>query len=868
MGVEQSVLATINAGSQRSDYRPFPFNITHTELVINLHPTHTRVVSTLHISPLAESLGPLQLKGEGLQLGRLLLNSQPHSVYEECEDSLLVVVPDDPFILTIETELSPATNSELEGLYLADGVFCTQCEAEGFRKITYFPDRPDVLSTYTVTIHASKNACPILLSNGNQVASGEDVNSGSHWVTWHDPFPKPCYLFALVAGELASVNSSHITTSGKTVSLSLYTLPGQSESGQFGLKALQKAMHWDEQCYGLEYDLAVYHIVATDFFNVEAMENKSLNIFNSEYVLADPQNTSDWDYYQIESVIAHEYFHNWTGNRVTLRDWFQLTLKEGLTVFRDQQFSADTYSPIISRLHAVKKLLFEQFLDDDGPFMHAPRPEQVTAIDNFYTTTVYEKGAEIIRMIWRLTGDAGFKVGLQQFLTKHDGTGATCEDFIEAMQGQCEHALLPMLQWFDSAGRPRLICETQYHPLENYFTLTCTQQDLTHQPLVIPLWIELITPTDDGKYTSEPHQLVMKKSTQSWQFETTGQAPILAMLCDFSAPLECDLALDDAQRVSIILHAKDAVVRWSTLQYWYADLIARLVGEDRDDQTQLSLLKLTGTLQTLCSSCQTPELLAELLMFPAPNWVISRYPGDIHQVSQSIDTLRKIILNACQSTFLSLYHECNGMMKTTEGTPKALLRKLQDELLLWLYPVLDEIQQQQLLAHCLGSKIMSEQLGILNALNQADPEKGLAVLEQIYPTWQASARALNKWFSLQAKITSPDSLARISSLLTHPRFDRSNPNNVKALVGVFIEHNISGFHQTNGEGYQWLTELVLAVDQDNPQLASTLVKPYLHWQMHNPKRQQQMYAELVAISQHVLSDELGEKVQLALNWSH
>jgi aminopeptidase N len=860
---------------QKQDYMPFAYELPSITLDIWLEATSTRVVTHLVVQPLATADGYLCLDGENINLLDVRLNGRPHLDYQLTLSHLIVKVPDTAFELTIESEINPQGNLELEGLYLADGVFCTQCEAEGFRKITFFPDRPDVLSIYTVTLHANKTQYPVLLSNGNPIAVGDDADNG-HWCTWHDPFPKPCYLFALVAGNLEFIRDEYTTASNRTIELRLFTLPGQALFGHHALVSLKKAMRWDEQAYGLEYDLAYYNIVATDFFNVEAMENKGLNIFNSEYVLANSETASDCDYYQIESVIAHEYFHNWTGNRVTLRDWFQLTLKEGLTVYRDQSFSCATYSPIVARLMAVKKLWFDQFIEDSGPFCHAPRPQVVSAMDNFYTTTVYEKGAEIIRMLVRLMGEKSFKQGVANFIRIFDGQGATCEDFLTALQPYSQYPLRRMIDWFDTPGRPKLNYTTDFAPDTGIFTLTCRQvlptssiAQTTQSALLLPICIELIFAP--SKYTSFqsmtiPHTLVMSQQQQSWHFNVGKQAPTLAIFCDLSAPVECEQVLNDEQRREIILFAEDPIVRWTSIQDWAAELILGLCEAHPDNKVSVSISAYCQLIQSLCRSTIAPELIASLLELPPAQWVLMRKNGDIHHVVKATETLERAVLRQCYGDLMTLWSRCQQQVQIDQGTNKALWRLLYDQLLKWLFPIFDSQRQQRLVEGCLRSANMNEQLGILNALVYGKPEMAIAVLDKVFLRWQSSAQGVNKWFALQAQCATEDSVKRIESLLSHHQFNVTNPNNVKALLVTFINHNLTGFHCQSGAGYDLLTRVILAIDKDNPQLAATLIKPFLYWSLHSEARRKQIYQQLTYIDSHsTLSQELSEKVVLALN---
>ncbi|MBU2978547.1 aminopeptidase N [Alteromonas sp. C1M14] len=850
---------------RKGAYQRFPFQIPRIELTLWLDAEVTRVRNRMNVVSTDPAQSWLMLNGEGQHLTGVYLNGQAIHDYQLTPSTLSIAVPPGEFQLTIECEICPQQNLELEGLYVADGVFCSQCEAEGFRKITYYPDRPDVLSVYTVTLHAPIKDCPVLLSNGNRIAAGRQ-GENQHWATWHDPFAKPCYLFAVVAGQLECNRAQFISGDNLPIDLALYTLPGQSRWGDYALQALQKAMQWDEQTYGLSYDLSTYQILATDFFNVEAMENKGLNIFNSEYVLADPATACDEDYYQIASVIAHEYFHNWTGNRVTVRDWFQLTLKEGLTVFRDQCFSADIFSPITARLEAVKMLLFRQFSEDKGPFGHAPRPAMVRAIDNFYTSTVYEKGAEIIRMAWRLMGDEGFKQGMRDFLRCFDGRGATCEDLLCVLQRHSNRDIGGLIHWFDYQGTPTLVCEMDCDHQRKELQLTVTQISTNETPVLkMPLWIELLHWDHSlGRIVSQPQKLMLDEKKQTWFFPLRGSKPVVAMLCDLSAPVECDMHLNDEQRRMIILGAQDAVVRWLTQQQWAAVILCGLAGNANLSKQRYSLTGYIHTISRLCEQKVAPELLAQMLQLPPAHWLVDRFGGNIVALETARIWLNRCIVAANEHAFKRLLKNAKKACAEGDVQQRALWRVLYKQLLALLFNHFDEKEQGRLIRRCETSQDMNEQLGILDALVVCQPDKALQTLDALQPQWQYASRAMNKWFKLQALCHTKNSIERVSKLLRHAHFDVTNPNRVKALVQTFCEGNPRGFHHPDGRGYALLAKVVLQVDQHNPQLAAALIRPFLTLHNHPDEMAMKMFHQVAYLSQHQLSTELREKVDVVM----
>ncbi|MFT5313382.1 MAG: aminopeptidase N, partial [Paraglaciecola sp.] len=618
---------TIPTIKKRSDYQVPDFLIDHVTLEFHLDGANTRVRCTTEVKRNGQHSRPLVLDGEQLSLCSLRVNSRLTDDYLLSDSGLSLAVTEDQFELTIETQCDPQANKSLEGLYLAAGAYCTQCEAEGFRKITYFLDRPDVLASYEVTIYADKTAYPYLLSNGNTIARG-DLDDGRHWMTWQDPFKKPCYLFALVAGDFDLLEDSFTTQSSRDIKLQLFVDKGMAGRGGHALQSLKKAMAWDEEVFGLEYDLDIYMIVAVDFFNMGAMENKGLNVFNSKFVLADPTSATDEDYFNIEAVIAHEYFHNWTGNRVTCRDWFQLSLKEGLTVFRDQQFSADMSSAVVNRIKNVRIMREHQFAEDSSPMSHPIRPEEVMEMNNFYTVTVYDKGAEVIRMIHTLLGQDGFRKGMDLYFQRFDGQAVTCDDFVQAMADANHKDFSQFRLWYSQSGTPRVTVADHYDPVSKTYSISFSQRHLAtadqaqKQHLHIPIKYDLLDRAGKSLITnSEGEQggavLELKDSKQELVLENISSKPIPSLLHDFSAPVRLIYDYDWQQLAHVMTHCADDFARWDASQSLFSDCIHKLSTTEHSQQAVLIEQVLSVVEGMLDQKNCPPALLAEMLSVPS-----------------------------------------------------------------------------------------------------------------------------------------------------------------------------------------------------------------------------------------------------------
>lgn len=850
----------------RHDYQPLAFSIPTINLTFELDETATRVSACMTVKRL-QSGQPLILDGQQLELVSIAVNGALLTAeqYSQNEQQLIVNdLPDDSEIVIV-TQINPAENSALEGLYLAGSTFCTQCEAEGFRRITYFPDRPDVLSEYRVTIKADAARYPFLLSNGNKVAEQVDGN-GQRIVSWHDPFPKPSYLFALVAGDFDLLQDSFVTQSGREVSLQLFVEKGQAFKGEFALTSLKRAMRWDEQRFNLEYDLDIYMVVAVDFFNMGAMENKGLNIFNSKFVLADERSATDRDYFNIESIIGHEYFHNWTGNRVTCRDWFQLSLKEGLTVFRDQEFSADMGSPTLCRIDAVKTIRTAQFAEDASPMAHPIRPESVLEMNNFYTVTVYDKGAEVIRMLQTILGRDAFNRGLALYLTRHDGQAATCDDFVQAMQDASGRDLSQFSRWYSQSGTPQLSVRQSYDASAATLTLTLAQHtaataDQTDkQPLLIPVATEFLFA--DG--SAQQHLLLLTQPEQQFAFNQLSEQPVVAWLTHFSAPVKLLHNTDDNSLLLIADKASDGVARWDAMQQFWSNKVRQVVAGE--DVASVLPAQLFDMMRTWLSRAEGDKaLLAELLTLPDFDSLAEQYdviPVDaiLHALAQFKAELAKQL----QSVLLQCYQQLSFSAYQYEQQQVAQ-RKLRAVCLGYL-ALCPELAPGLLASQLSQADNMTDTLAVLTASQQHLPELFRTQLQQFIQQWQHDVLVLDKAFSLAATEPSSQVYANIQTCLEHPAFSWKNPNRVRAVFSAFSMRNPQQFHAISGKGYALLADTVARLDSINPQVAARLVTPLLSWKRFDGVRQQQMQAALQQMAaKPALSNDLFEKVNRSLN---
>jgi aminopeptidase N len=796
------------------------------------------------------------------------------SNYQKTDTTLTIDVHDDEFELRIENTLNPKENSSLEGLYLSAGAYCTQCEAEGFRKITYFLDRPDVLATYDVTVIADKNDFPFLLSNGNKIDSG-DLEDGLHWVKWSDPFNKPCYLFALVAGDFDLLEDKFVTQSARTIALELFVDKGMLGRGQHALDSLKKAMRWDETEFGLEYDLNIYMIVAVDFFNMGAMENKGLNVFNSKFVLADAQTATDEDYFNIEAVIAHEYFHNWTGNRVTCRDWFQLSLKEGLTVFRDQQFSADMSSPIVNRIKNVKIMREHQFAEDASAMSHPIRPDEVIEMNNFYTVTVYDKGAEVIRMLFTLLGKAGFLAGIKLYFKRFDGQAVTCDDFVQAMQDANDKDLSQFRLWYSQSGTPQILVTDSYDPNSKTYRIkfeqkhTATFDQKEKHNLVIPIQFSLLNDNFDtiqlGDTDKKQTTLELNDTQQSLEFKNIDSKPIPSLLHGFSAPVKLDYAYSQQQLGKVMLGSPDEFARWDAGQKLFSDCIHQLADKNESQQTA----SINQTLAMFEPIIQTKDislaLKAEILTLPSFETLFQQVDSvDIDVLNTSRKQVFKALAQTFKANWLSHYAAFD---KQPYGylSHQVEQRKMRNLALKYLTSSGQSDVEIILTEQFENADNMTDSLGVLAAAQLGDLalfEKLMLIFEH---KWQNDPLVLDKWFALHANTDRPDILARISILMGHSQFTINNPNRVRSLIGSFSFFNVAGFHNIDGTGYKFVADYLIKLNEVNPQVAARIITPLIQWQKVDKTRQQLMQHQLMRIGDTKgLSPDLFEKITKSL----
>lgn len=851
---------------KRADYQPPAFLISTVNLTVKLHPTATRVVSILSVTRQGAHDAPLVLDGNKLTLIGLKLNGEAHTDYEEGEESLTVNTQLDSFELYIETEIDPQNNKALEGLYLSGGAYCTQCEAEGFRRITYFLDRPDVLSVYTVTVIGDPSF-PMLLSNGNPIDKGENAD-GTHYVTWFDPHPKPCYLFALVAGDFDLLRDTFITASGKQVALELYVDKGKKDQGHFALASLKRAMKWDEEVFGLEYDLDIYMIVAVDFFNMGAMENKGLNIFNSKFVLAEQASATDEDFFNVEAVIAHEYFHNWTGNRVTCRDWFQLSLKEGLTVFRDQQFSADMTSALSNRIKHVRVMREHQFAEDASAMSHPIRPEEVIEMNNFYTVTVYDKGAEVIRMFHTLLGPEKFRQGMDEYFRRHDGQAVTCDDFIAAMQSATDTDLSHFALWYSQSGTPHLHLAHNFDKQKSVHSFTLSQvtkptaDQKEKAPLYIPVAIEIID--ESGKQYQDEQGLIknglliLDKPEITFTVFSHNEKLTPVLLGNFSAPAKVENPLDIDGLLTIFTHARDAFNRWDAMQSLY-DRCIEILYQDASAEIPSSIW--TSLIHAFESEKNNLELLGECLVVPS-----------FETLCQSRENIEVARLIKARNQFCDAFAaNLNSVLRNIfDGIDRGAYVYNQDA-------VISRRCKNVVLAHLARSnentRLVEEQFNradnMTDSLGALRASQHTVVFEQLMAKfeqqWAHDPLVLDKWFALHATQPKDNILATLTMLSEHPQFSMGNPNRVRSLIGSFAFYNSEKFHAPDGSGYKFVTDYLLKLDAINPQVAARIVTPLTQWQRFSETHQLSMKQQLARLLNHPgLSKDLFEKVSKSL----
>ncbi|MCA6999323.1 aminopeptidase N [Dickeya solani] len=860
----------------RHDYRAPDYTITDIALDFNLHPEQTQVVAVSQVVLQGEPGAALKLDGEGLKLLSVQVDGQDWQAHRLLEGGLELTGLPEKFTLRIETEISPAANSALEGLYQSGEALCTQCEAEGFRHITYYLDRPDVLARFTTRITADKARYPYLLSNGNRVAQGEQ-DEGRHWVEWQDPFPKPCYLFALVAGDFDVLRDSFITRSGREVALELFVDRGNLDRADWAMTSLKNAMKWDETRFGLEYDLDIYMIVAVDFFNMGAMENKGLNIFNSKYVLAKAETATDKDYLGIEAVIAHEYFHNWTGNRVTCRDWFQLSLKEGLTVFRDQEFSSDIGSRPANRIDNVRVMRGAQFAEDASPMSHPIRPEQVIEMNNFYTLTVYEKGSEVIRMMHTLLGEEKFQAGMRLYFDRHDGSAATCDDFVQAMEDASSVDLSQFRRWYSQSGTPVVTVRDDYDAATRQYRLHVSQttsigaDKQPKLPLHIPLDVELYGTEGQVIPLRQKGQklgsvLNVTEAEQTFVFDDVPCQPVPSLLREFSAPVKLNYPWSDEQLTFLMRHASNEFSRWDAAQSLLANYIRLNVARYQQKQPlSLPMHVVDAFRGVLLDERLDPMLASQILSLPGENEMAELFeiidPDAITAVRQS---LTQTLAQEMADELLAVYR-ANKLASYRVDQQDMGKRALRNVCLNYLAFADREQADALAAAQFANTDNMTDSLAAMAAAVAAQLPCRDTLLAAFDERWHQDGLVMDKWFSLQASSPASDVVNRVRELLNHRSFSLNNPNRLRSLVGSFCAGNPSAFHAVDGSGYQFLTEMLSDLNTRNPQVASRLIEPLIRLKRYDSGRQALMRQALETLKGlENLSGDLFEKITKAL----
>ncbi|MCW8858924.1 MAG: aminopeptidase N [Deltaproteobacteria bacterium] len=866
-----------------TDYKTPAYLVDQLELSFVLQEDATRVVSILQLVLNPDRNGisePLVLDGEQLDLLQLKLDGRVLTAeeYKLAEEWLQISDVPGKFTLEVHTQIDPLNNASLEGLYLSSGNFCTQCEAQGFRKITYYPDRPDVLSRFQVRIEADKKY-PVLLSNGNLLKQG-DLENGRHFALWEDPFRKPSYLFALVAGDLVCLEDHYITQSGRDVLLQIYVEERNSNYCDHAMISLKKSMRWDEDTYGLEYDLDRYMIVAVDDFNMGAMENKGLNVFNSKYVLAHPETATDSDYLGVESVIAHEYFHNWTGNRVTCRDWFQLSLKEGLTVFRDQEFSADMNSAAIKRIDDVRILRQFQFPEDAGPMAHPVRPSAYVEVNNFYTTTVYNKGAEVIRMMQTLLGREQFIAGVQLYLKRHDGQAATCDNFVAAMEEAGHIDLTVFKRWYSQSGTPVVTIEQDFDAQQQMLNLKISQYcpatpgQEEKQPFSIPLVLGFIdhggqdVALQASKDNPAPVPRVLNLTEQTMELSFVGvkERPILSPLRGFSAPVkvQCDFSDDDlAFRMA---HDSDSFNRWEAGQSLAVKELLRMYDHYEQGQPMsLQDLFVHSWGKALADEQADMSLLTQLLTLPSEQYLADQLETYNPQIIRIVrDRALRQLAEAQADRLMQLYHRGSAEEGPYSLTPEAIGRRNLKNFCLTL---LLELDSPDAIALCLNqyrsATNMTDRLAAFASLVDSGAVERQAIVADFHQQWKQHPLLIDKWFSVQALAHHDETFDDIEKLLQHPDFSLANPNRARALLGAFYQ-NLAVFHRQDGRGYRLLVDQIIQLDQSNPQVAARMAAPLTRWRRLEAKRRELLKQELTLLQQSKLSRDLYEIISKSL----
>jgi aminopeptidase N len=865
------------------DYRQPDFVIESVDLTFKLHEDGALVTSVLKMSRTQpDSTCPLVLDGEDLELGQVSIDGRILAVgeYEVGAEKLTIAEVPDRFVFACETWIKPQENKRLEGLYRSSKMFCTQCEAEGFRRITYYLDRPDVMSVFRTRIEADAKTYPVLLSNGNPVESGS-LPGGRHFVTWEDPFRKPCYLFALVAGDLHCQKDRFTTMSGRDIDLRIYVDPQNADKCDFALEALKRAMRWDEEVYGREYDLDIFMIVAVDDFNMGAMENKGLNIFNSSCVLAKRDATTDAGFERIEAIVAHEYFHNWSGNRVTCRDWFQLSLKEGFTVFRDAEFSADMGSRTVKRIDDVNLLRTAQFAEDAGPMSHPVRPASYLEVSNFYTLTIYEKGAEVVRMLHTLLGPKLFRQGSDLYFERHDGQAVTTDDFVAAMEAVSGRDLTQFKRWYEQAGTPEVRVTALFDNAAQRYTLTFVQScpatpgQPEKQPYHMPISLALFN--SDG----QPVPLAQAGGGSEWVFELTertqslvfdglDRAPVPSLLRGFSAPVKLHFEYSDDDLLFLMKHDTDGFNRWDANQRLSLRVLEQLIKAAQTGRPLVLPQRFVEVMGGLLRDTTLDEaMVCKLLTLPSESYLVELATcADVVAIHQARSSARSTLAEQLRSELVQVYRRCHRPDEDVDLGFAAMARRALKNAVLNLLAAAPDAQFFQLAQTQFATAgTMTDQFGALQALvNSGANATADEVLTRFHEQWQQDRQVVEQWFSVQAASTSFADLARIRALMQHPDFEFTNPNKLRSVVGMFCNQNLLHFHAPDGQAYHFLADQIIRLDDLNPQIASRLLTPLTRWRKFDPARQVLMKEQLRRVAaKPELSKDVREVVERSLD---
>ncbi len=863
----------------RKDYQQPDFFVSTIDLTFDLQEEWTTVTSqVVYHRHTSDKNCPLHLHGQNLKLISVKLDQRELTTSEfQVDDQGLTInnVPE-TFQLEIVTQIQPQLNTTLMGLYKSSGNFCTQCEAEGFRRITFYLDRPDVMASFTTTIIADKTRYPVLLSNGNLIEEHE-LDNNRHLAKWHDPFKKPSYLFALVAGKLGCVEDTFITMSNREITLRIFVQPGNENKCQHAMHSLKLAMKWDEEKYGREYDLDIFMIVAVDDFNMGAMENKGLNVFNSKCVLANYETGTDQDFVLISLVIGHEYFHNWTGNRVTCRDWFQLSLKEGLTVFREQEFTGDITTRGVNRIKDATKLRLHQFPQDNGPIAHSVRPDSYIEINNFYTTTIYEKGAEVIRMMETYLGKDGFRKGMDLYFDRHDGQAVTCDDFVKAMEDANQVDFTDFRLWYSQAGTPRVSVTRKYDAANQTYTLTFIQKTppTPGQPekkvLTMPIKIGLIYPNGDEYHFADgqtSHVVNFNQAEQSFFFEHVKEQPIPSVLRNFSAPVKLNMDLKENELVFLMANDSDPFNRFEASQKLATKIILKLTQDViNGDELKLDEDFAKGMQEILFSAKIDNLLKSRVMMLPSEIILadlMDEYdPQALHRAKQFVT---HYLAQHLQNDLLKLYHD-NTSDKAYEFNVSEMGRRAIRNCALNYLMALETQEVYQLVKDQYhDSNNMTDRMVALSLLADSRCDKREQALKDFYDQWHKEPQVMDKWFTVQVTADLPNTVENVEQLILHPAFNMKNPNKVKAVFGAFAINNLVHFHREDGRGYQLLGENMLALDRFNPQTAARIIEPLTRWQKLKPHHRELMKAQLIKIKEDKkLSKDMYEVINKSLS---